>query len=331
MKLIVVRKLQIVALKALRKIYGEIYLKNTDFKPDCIKDSDLASKIIYDALISDKPIMIGRFGSTELLCLANFHGVGNQKNQYLNYIRGISNPWWWEKNILIQMQQWSGFFPPTIYNIEKLCELMLDDMSELDILGSWLDQESIFEKHLNCKKVHLRLLEPFWSKVPWTKALKNKRVLVVHPFSETIEQQYLKRKYLFKKEVLPDFELKTFKAVQTIAGNTSDFHSWFDALDYMKSEIDRIDFDICLIGCGAYGFHLAAHVKRSGRKAIHLGGSLQLLFGIKGKRWEDPNYGVEKWGIPYGSYTDLFNEFWVRPDLREIPIGANKVENSCYW
>lgn len=49
----------------------------------------------------------------------------------------------------------------------------------------------------------------------------------------------------------------------------------------MKDEIDKRDYDIALIGCGAYGFPLAAHIKRSGKKAVHLGGALQLLFGIK--------------------------------------------------
>ena len=58
----------------------------------------------------------------------------------------------------------------------------------------------------------------------------------------------------------------------------------------MKAQIDKEDFDICLIGAGAYGFPLAAYVKRKGKKAVHLGGALQLLFGIKGSRWEDPNH-----------------------------------------
>lgn len=32
------------------------------------------------------------------------------------------------------------------------------------------------------------------------------------------------------------------------------------------------DYDICLIGYSAYGFPLAAHAKRKGKKAVHLGG-----------------------------------------------------------
>lgn len=90
---------------------------------------------------------------------------------------------------------------------------------------------------------------------------------------------------------MPDFDLITIKAVQSLGGGEQ-FQSWFDALDWMKAEIDKHDYDICLIGCGAYGFPLAAHVKRLGKKAFHLGGALQLVFGIRGRRWENPKIMV---------------------------------------
>ena len=48
---------------------------------------------------------------------------------------------------------------------------------------------------------------------------------------------------------MPEFELHTFKAVQTIAGvKDSRFNDWFEALDYMKNEIMKIDFDNSIIG-----------------------------------------------------------------------------------
>ena len=53
----------------------------------------------------------------------------------------------------------------------------------------------------------------------------------------------------------------------------------------MIKEIQMQEFDLCLIGCGAYGLPLAAAVKKMGKQAIHIGGSLQLLFKIKGKCW----------------------------------------------
>jgi glycerol-3-phosphate dehydrogenase len=54
-----------------------------------------------------------------------------------------------------------------------------------------------------------------------------------------------------------------------------------------KKRSTKKDYDVALIGCGAYGLPLASHVKRKGKQSIHLGGGLQLLFGIKGKRWDD--------------------------------------------
>lgn len=326
-------KYQIFALKSTRKVYQTLF-NGKKPKPESIQDAEVASQIIYDALIADKPCMIARFGSTELACLLNYVGVTQSKNNYLKYIQGKTQRWWWEDSIIHQMQNWSGFFPARQDKIEKFCELMQEDIPQIDVLGSWLAEEQLFEKQLHLsKKVHLRLLEPFWSNSSWTKALEEKKVVVVHPFAETIEQQYLKREFLFNnKEVLPNFKsLNVIKAVQTLGEGDTRFKDWFEALDYMKSEIDKMDYDVCLIGCGAYGFHLAAHVKRSGKKGIHLGGALQLLFGIKGKRWEDPNYGVKEWGIPSGLYSNLMNEYWVRPGENDRPKNAEKVEGACYW
>ena len=99
----------------------------------------------------------------------------------------------------------------------------------------------------------------------------------------------------------------------------------------MKDQIGQTDFDICLLGCGAYGFSLAASVKRMGKQAVHLGGALQLLFGIKGKRWEDPQYGVQRWGLPEGFYVNMFNDHWKKPDDFTKPANAQQVEGACYW
>lgn len=158
---------------------------------------------------------------------------------------------------------------------------------------------------------------------PWTRALKGKKVLVIHPFAQTIEKQYAKREYLFPSnpDILPEFELHTIKAVQTIAGRSDErFATWFDALDWMKSEVDKVDFDVALIGCGAYGFPLASYCKNIGKIAVHIGGDLQMLFGILGARWE--KYEITK---------RLVNEYWVRPSENETPKSANVVEDGCYW
>jgi hypothetical protein len=288
-------------------------------------NKEYASELIYEKLIADEPFMIARIGSTEALCLTNYLAV-KYPNKFKNvktYIKGQTPPWWWEKATIDQMQRWSGFFPGNIEKIEQFCELMLSDLLNVDLLGSWLKEEKFFSEHLiNAKRVMLEDLEPFFVNKPWTAALANKKVLVVHPFEETIQQQFLIKDKLFDNKLLPDFELITIKAVQTIAGEISNFNDWFEALDSMKEKIAAINFDICILGCGAYGLPLASYVKGLGKKAIHLGGVTQLLFGIKGKRWE--NFIVYP-------YENLYNDFWVRPGEKERPRNAQIVEGACYW
>ena len=121
---------------------------------------------------------------------------------------------------------------------------------------------------------------------------------------------------------MPQFaSLKIIKAVQSIGGESNGFDTWFDALHYMEQKIDECDYDVALIGCGAYGMPLAAHCKRQGKKAVHLGGVLQMLFGILGIRWETEQ----------DIYLKFANEYWVHPLENERPHNAEQVENACYW
>lgn len=282
-----------------------------------------ANQLIYEALMKDTPCMVARFGSTEMANLVNYIGVKQNNRNILDYIQGKSIKWWWDPAVMNQLQLWSGFFPPTREKIEAFCELMLNDSKEIDILGSWLEEERYVTSSLsNAKQVVLEDLEPFFTPKPWTHALAGKKVLVVHPFAQTIARQYEKRELLFPDGLLPQFELQTIKAVQSVAGASTGFKDWFEALDHMKNQIDTSDYDVAIIGCGAYGLPLAAHVKRSGKKAIHMAGATQLLFGIKGKRWE--SYVV--W-----PYMNLFNKHWVRPGEKEKPKNAQIVEGACYW
>jgi len=230
----------------------------------------------------------------------------------------------WNKRIRQHMADWSGFFPLTDEALTRFTRLMERDASYLDVLGSWLAEEvRIKDFFPQAKIIPIDIiLYPYQQDKPWTMALSGKRVLVIHPFEDSIKRQYCKRDLLFNgKTVFPACELLTLKAVQSLRGETDQFASWFEALDAMCQQVDRMDFDIALIGAGAYGFPLAAHIKRSGRKAVHVGGGLQLMFGIMGKRWENDE-GLK----PY------INEHWVRPGDHETPRDLRTLESGgCYW
>ena len=291
-------------------------------------DPDIISSHIREKLLSPEPCMLSRFGAVEIGCVVNYLGIYHQKRKIIKYIKGEAFPWWWEEETMYPMRNNAGFFSATPELLKRFSEMMIEDMPLIDILASWRFEEEYFSKELqNAYKIDFEPYNPFWSDVPWTAALENKKVLVVHPFAETIQKQYLRKELIHKNpKVLPTFDLQTIKAIQTI-GNQGDnrFETWFDALEFMKSEIDKKDYDICLLGCGAYGLPLAAHIKRSGKKAVHLGGSLQLLFGIRGARWENSKYNATY------NYSKLMNDFWVKPSATETPSKAQQVEEGCYW
>ena len=317
-------KIEIYALKALRRLYSKCFASKAVGYDRGITDPDKASELIYNLLASGKPCMIARYGAFELASVVNYLGVRNPHHSLLKYITGKELQWWWNKRLMGFMQTNAGFFPVTEENLMKFGEMMVEDSKQVDILGSWLPDEerlkTIFD--LQYYTILLKNLEPFWVNQPWSRYLEGKRVVVVHPFAETIKYQYANCKdVIFENPlVLPCFaSLRVVKAVQSLGGN-SDFSNWFEALDYMKKEVDKEDYDVCLIGCGAYGFPLAAYVKRTGKQAVHLGGALQLLFGIRGKRWDNME-----------DYKYLVNRCWTRPKEDETPQVKDNVENGCYW
>lgn len=220
----------------------------------------------------------------------------------------------------------AGFFPENISLGMKWSELVSEDLSEIDCFVSYQRLESYIKKEVkNCFKVNFfSLLAPYLTDNPWSSLLAGKNVLVIHPFAETIKVQYETRrdKIFPNTDVLPQFKnLYLIKAVQSSAGVQTSYETWFDALDYMEKEIDKIpDFDIALIGCGAYGMHLAAYCKRKGKIGLHLASYVQLLFGIYGKRW-----------LEDARISPFINEYWVRPNENEKPKNFLNIEDGCYW
>ena len=285
----------------------------------------IASDLIRERIIEGKPLMIARFGATELAFLTTYLIAEDNHwwmRKRLHYISNKIRTFAWENGIIEDMVNVSGFFPFTLDNARLYTELVLNDTKELDILGSWLNRERLLQPELKqVIKVQLPDLEPYYHENPWSEALAEKKVLIVHPFEESIRKQYLIRNQIFKdSRVLPDFELDTIKAIQSAGQSKTQFDNWFQCLDDMKEKMDKKVYDIAIVGCGAYGFHLAAHAKRQQKIGIHLGGATQMLFGIKGKRWENNSVSSE-----------LINDFWIKPSATERPELYTLIEDGCYW
>lgn len=278
---------------------------------------DECNQIIYDAIRKKEPFMAGRFGGYELGAAVKFE----YKNDKLI-------PDSKRRNAAHYLCMNAGFFPESFDMAYCFSQLMKDVTKEADLLAVWFNpmEDYWIGKYRSRDKFPtmvntLRGLEPWYSSKPWTFALEEKNVLVIHPFADTIQKQFKNREKIFPDiQYLPDFRLQVLKAVQSIGGGNDRYSNWFEALNDMFVKAMNLNFDVAIIGCGAYGFPLAAKLKRAGKTVVHMGGATQLLFGIMGERWA-ANKRI----------NELHNEFWVRPDEKERPPKAGMVEGGCYW
>lgn len=183
--------------------------------------------------------------------------------------------------------------------------------------------KSVFDK-LNSKvfyeelDFYLLLLEYYTNKL-------NKKVLIVSNFTESMKKQLQNYKQIF-----PNYNIKTenfvfYNSYQTIEGNTP-HNNWYETYKVMEEDIGKFDFDYVFLGCGCYGLPLSNFIhKKMNKSVFYIGATIQLLFGIIGKRWYDrlknPKYWIHKY----------YNDMWIKPSDEEIPKNFQNVEGGCYW
>jgi len=291
----------------------------------------------YDQLISKKiessdPIAIGRLGGTEARYLGNlvklfsgYRNIGTLHRRFAS--RDLSRR-------RIEVNSNAGFFSAGLDEELKFMEIYISALSNLDVLGAWGDAfawvEELGDIEHKVPIVPLAVLSPWIdayqyslessSGLPWVNSLEGKKVLVVSPFIKTFELQHKDISKAFQKKNYPAFELQTLKAPMTFGEVSSINNNWFKNLDLLISQSGELDFDIALIGAGAYSLPLVHAIKQQGKKAIHCGGGLQLFFSVMGRRWINSPYVLK-----------YYNEHWTRPSVEELHHKSEHVENSCYW
>lgn len=209
---------------------------------------------------------------------------------------------------------------------ERYYRLIEQSYYEADITGIWGNVP--MEEHCvnNCRKEAIvspsKTFNLYDYKGCWLQELAGKRVLIVSPFVDIMYDQYSKREHLHKyKDTLPEFELHTVKSIWWYSGGRDErFQSWFEVLDYLFDQCMAQEFDIALLSCSTWSTPLAVRLKHANKQAVQLGGTLQLLFGIKGKRWDN--------------YDDLYNEYWVRLPEETKSGNVDVLDNTkggAYW
>lgn len=226
----------------------------------------------------------------------------------------------------------AGVYPNTAEAFNQFKNIYIEAVKKMNVLGVWIkisndlyaDDIFLNELECTCDRVHTRSLEPFYHEDPWSQALEGKKVLVVSPFQRSIQKQYKKRELIWNNpKVLPEFDLDTLKTPFSAALlDKPVFPTWEDGLNEFKKKIENKKPDFVIVGAGAWSLPIVSFCHDNGIDAIHMGGGTQILFGIKGGRWD--NHDV---------ISTFYNEHWVRPAKDERPKNMDrmKIDNGDYW
>lgn len=269
--------------------------------------------LIADMIRQKQPAAFGKIGNIELKAVR----IGLQENPQINAAS--------MQHILQELYVNAGVFPPSDAMLRYFADEFSTALLCMSVLGVYFNPgEADLANQFGQKAIRAfpRSYEPYYHLKPWSAELKGKSVLVVSPFVDTITKQYAKRELIWSQlpDVLPEFNLHTIKVPLSDAIIKSPYESWKACLDDLKRQMDSVDFDVALIGAGAYSLPLCTHAKSLGRIGIHMGGATQILFGVIGNRWTD-----------HPIISGFFNEHWCRPSADESPSANVLVEGGCYW
>jgi hypothetical protein len=231
----------------------------------------------------------------------------------------------------------AGVFPKSKDFYVRYHERFVAGLKNLDFLGLWYAERErlVYRQHglkarvgafqhmEGHRPVLIRRHQPHWSE-----GLKGKRVLVISPFAEVMAARSDREnweKYWAGRLPWPEWK-EVVPAVFPYGFEPETMGRYRDSLDLLDQfakghETPLRGCDAVLVGCGAYSIPLVDWAKREGKSAIHLGGSLQIFFGIKGRRWEEMG----------GVWRSLYNEHWIRPPAETVPTTAQRVERGAYW
>ena len=227
----------------------------------------------------------------------------------------------------------AGIFP--LSTIDAWRDRSIKATKEANVLATgWYEPLKKAEAHAltswnsSAIQIPLRSLEPYYvepSKA-WTTLLAGHKVAVVSSFTVSAMKQVGKLDKLWPDMLPPTIR---WRWVQTghppsVAMGRNEWPphvtSWIDAVNHVVLEVIRTGARFALIGCGGLSMPIAKALKDRGVIAIVLGGAIQVLFGIKGKRWAS-----------HPVISKFWNDSWIWPSENETPRGFSGVEGGCYW
>ncbi len=238
---------------------------------------------------------------------------------------------------LRQLQDNAGIYVKDHDSLQIYVDKLIKSYKSCSIIAKWptigdvyketgQGQNIILNMYPDIPRINARELEPYYfpSEKSWMSQMQGKRILIIHPFIETIQKQVLNIDRIFpNRNWFKDSSFIFLKPPITYAKNHGQ-KDWQESYNEFIKQLDRIDgdtYDIALVACGGYGMLVSEHIYKECRKSvIYIGGALQLFFGIIGKRW-----------FTNKEVMTLVNDDWIRPVKEDRPPNYQIIEKGCYW
>jgi hypothetical protein len=245
----------------------------------------------------------------------------------------------YEKGLEINCLKQQGIFPVDYNFYRYYIQFYAGHMRNIDCLGLCLglsqypDEFIIIDYYkLKNKFIHFVDQEPDRS-VPsndencYLHYFRDKKILLICPFAEVLKKRATKEIFegVWSKTGKKWFYPKQVESLEFPYGFSRETHkeyaSVIDLFEYIKTEIDKRDFEIALIAAAGLAIPIASYIKNTGKIAIDLGGHLQIIFGVLGKRWRN----WEDWK------RDYFNDYWIDMPAKYRPKETDVCDQGAYW
>jgi hypothetical protein len=241
----------------------------------------------------------------------------------------------YEKQLKFHASNQEGIFPATRDFYLEFNRFYMNHVKNLNCLGLFyqpasMEMELIRYYRLKNKFIYFVSQEPGRTDegcyLPY---FRDKKVLLICPFANLLKNRATREIFegVWSKFGKKWFYPQSIDAIEFPYGFTKDtqqkYSTVMDLFGSIMEQVVQNDFDVALIAAGGLSIPIASSIKNMGKVAIDLGGHLQIVFGVVGKRWR-------QWNDMRENY---FNEYWIDMPARYKPKESDLVDmpDAGYW
>jgi hypothetical protein len=286
---------------------------------------------VRDAIVNGRGLAAGKLGTSEKTWLyaEPFLAKAPNRRQRLAF----------EANLKFHALTQSGLFPSDVRFLADFARRYADWVRRLDYVGLFFDRpglERAVVEHYGFVNTWMDFVDqepdrslPADDRRCYLPACAGKRLVLVGALAPLLRERATPE--IFERVWASTgkrwFSPASVGAVGVPYGYDAEtrarFRTSIQVLDSTVAALAGMDFDVALIGAGGLGVPIAAAVKDMGKVGLSIGGHLQVLFGVMGRRWRER----ADWRATY--VTDAWID--VPPSFRpSVPV-EQLLEGGAYW